>query len=83
MQGIQHFRTRGQQGAAENQAVMGVNITNVPEPALQHVYVQEGVATRSPAIHGVAEVTEENKMVLLADAPAYGKWGNPLPRHQT
>ena len=65
------------------QTAVRVTITNMPEPAPQCVYIREAVAARSPTIYGVTVVSEENKLVPVASAPATDKWGNPLPLSQS
>ena len=68
---------------AEKQMVVGVTITNMPEPAPQRVYVRDTVAARSSTTYGVADVSEENELVLVMRAPAADKYGNPMPSYQS
>ena len=81
VQGVLYLRSRGRNGAAEQQTAVGVTITNAPEPTTQRVYVRETAPVMAAATYGVADVTEEHPLVTLPRVPALDQYGNPRPSY--
>ena len=81
VQGVLYLRSRGRNGAMEQQTAVGVTITNAPEPTTQRVYVREAAPVMTAATYGVADVTEEHSLVTLPRVPALDQYGNPRPSY--